>query len=162
MKTTQTKIATALLGLIIGFSSCDSGKDQPQAKKPLSDNIEKKPRIGDVRDSHGCLISGGYTWSAAKDSCIRLWESGAELEPTDRSEMIVYAVVSNDKMRAEIFIPNDTSYVLTGNGDDSYSKDSLTLTVSNDKYALMSNGKVIYQTAVPVAEEKPVRRRRRR
>lgn len=144
---------------IFCVASCHSEPKAQEQKK----SIVKKPRTGDIRDSHGCLTSAGYVWSGAKDTCIRLWESGAELEPTDRSELIVYAVVADNKMKAEIVIPDDTTLLLTGSGNDTYSNDSLTLTVAGNKYSLKKNGKAIYQTGAPEQEQpKPVKKKGRR
>lgn len=139
---------------LFSSSSCDSEQKQREQKK----NIVKKPRAVDVHDEHGCLSSAGYIWSEAKDTCIRLWESGAELEPTDRSELVVYAVVSDDRMKAEIVIPDDNTLLLSGQGNDTYTGDSLTLTVSGNNYILKKNGKAIYQTASLVPEQKEVKK----
>jgi hypothetical protein len=158
---TRTTILVASLGWIL--SSC--GEEQkPEANKSLKDSLARKPRQGDVRDAHGCLTSAGYVWSRAKDSCIHLWEAGAELEPVDKSELIVTAVVSDDKMKAEIFVPDDSSFLLAGTGDGSYSNDSVTLVVRNNIYELKKQGKTIYRTAAPETEEaaQPRRRKRRR
>ncbi len=32
------------------------------------------PVVGDDKDSHGCIASAGYTWSATDNKCIRAWE----------------------------------------------------------------------------------------
>jgi hypothetical protein len=133
------------------LASCNSSNED--VKNNDKENTVKKPRQGDVRDGHGCLTSMGYIWSEAKDTCIRLYESGAELVPTDRSELVIYAVLSDDKMKAEIFVPDDTTYMLTGNGGDTYTGDSIRLSVNGDKYLLTSNGKPIYQTALPEAAQ---------
>jgi len=33
------------------------------------------PRIGGSLDAHDCLISGGYSWCDAAESCVRAWET---------------------------------------------------------------------------------------
>ena len=35
--------------------------------------IVRKPVIGGNRDEHGCLASGGYSWSKDKQKCVRPW-----------------------------------------------------------------------------------------
>lgn len=148
-----------ILFALFGILSCNSEpKPQEQKKSQV-----RKPRAADVYDEHGCLTSVGYLWSDARDTCIRLWESGAELEPTDRSELVVYAVVSDDKMKAEIVIPDDTTLLLTGQGNNTFTNDSLSLTVAGNNYSLKKNGKTIYQTGAPVPQEtKPVKKKGRR
>jgi hypothetical protein len=148
----------------ISLAACNSSNEQ-QGKTKDKDSTVKKPRQGDVRDAHGCLTSMGYVWSEAKDTCIRLYESAAELVPTDRTELVIYAVLSDDKMKAEIFVPDDTTYMLIGNGSDTYTSDSISLKVAGDKYLLTSNGKPIYQTALPEAapqKAKPAKARKKR
>ncbi|MFA5392390.1 MAG: hypothetical protein WC306_01700 [Candidatus Paceibacterota bacterium] len=42
--------------------------------------IKNKPPkiIGGDTDSHGCLISAGYSWCEAKQKCLRTWEESCE------------------------------------------------------------------------------------
>jgi hypothetical protein len=35
-------------------------------------------RVGGDRDKHGCLLSGGYTWCAKENACLRIWEFAKE------------------------------------------------------------------------------------
>ena len=144
-------------------SSCDSAEEQ-QVKQTKRDSISRKPSQQEVRDAHGCITSDGYVWSAAKDSCIRLWESGAELLATNKSELVVFAVESNDKTKAEIFIPGDSTLLLLGQGNGTYTNDSLSLLSNGNNYVLRQSGKAIYQTApvAPVEEPKPAKRKKRR
>lgn len=36
--------------------------------------------IGGDKDTHGCLISAGYSWNAAQKACTRPWEDAAKLK----------------------------------------------------------------------------------
>lgn len=70
---------------------------------------------GGYRDGYGCLPSGGYKWSDAAQSCIRLWESGVSFQKTNTGLEVVYPdsvttfnpdgniVFSSDGEWAEIF-----------------------------------------------------------
>lgn len=146
------------------ISSCKSEDRNPETKEVQKDTVTRKPRPGDVKDEHGCMTSAGYIWSAARNECIRLWEVASEVEATNRSEFVVHVLVTDDKSKAEVFIPEEGSIVLNGNGNDTYSNDSLTLLANGKNFVLKQNGKAIFQTAsVPVEPEaKPVRRKRRR
>ena len=42
--------------------------------------------VGGDRDSHGCIGSAGYQWSALTGKCVRLFEEGIRLNPTDASQ----------------------------------------------------------------------------
>ena len=33
------------------------------------------PKIGGSLDAHDCLISAGYSWCDATESCVRVWET---------------------------------------------------------------------------------------
>lgn len=149
------KLLPLLSLAIISLVSC-SGEQKIDEQKAVKANAAKKPRRGDVRDAHGCLTSQGYTWSEAKDSCIRLWEAGTELTATDRSEHVVIAVLSDSKTEAEIFVPEDSSFILPGSGNGTFANDSLTLTQNGKDLVLRKSGHAIYQTAPPepVQEEK--------
>lgn len=37
-------------------------------------NSQQKIMPGSDRDEHGCIGSAGYSWCAAKDKCLRIWE----------------------------------------------------------------------------------------
>lgn len=132
----------------ISVASC-SGGHKVDEQKATKANAAKKPRRGDVRDAHGCLTSEGYTWSEAKDSCVHLWEAGTELTATNRSEHVVIVVTSNSKTEAEIFVPEENSFILAGAGNGTYSNDSLTITETGKDMVLRKSGQAIYQTAPP-------------
>jgi len=79
-----------LVGLIalVSLAGCsrksDSEKSGEQPQPAEEQKQEPGPLIGGERDSHGCLISGGYTWCEPKNECLRIWEgtcySGLEQE----------------------------------------------------------------------------------
>lgn len=52
------------LGLLsaILLSSC--------SQYPLNTSL----RVGEDRDRFGCVVSAGYQWCGAKQSCVRPWE----------------------------------------------------------------------------------------
>ena len=163
MKTRAKQLYSLLLFGALSITACNTTSEAENKPLPALKAAQKKPRIGEQRDAHGCVTTAGYVWSAAKDSCIRLWESGSVLEPTGRSELIVYAVESDDKMKAEIFIPDYSTIILLGDGRGNYRKDSLILTANGSKYALQMNGKTIYQTATAAsAEDVSAKKKRRR
>jgi hypothetical protein len=41
--------------------------------------------VGGDKDEHGCIGSAGYIYSAIKNSCVRLFESGIRLDPKDET-----------------------------------------------------------------------------
>jgi hypothetical protein len=67
---------------------------------------------GNDRDPHGCIGSAGYTWSVAKNKCIRTFEEGSRFFTYDQrtgaidSTQVAYVVLSDDLSKAEVFFGN--------------------------------------------------------
>lgn len=67
---------------------------------------------GNDRDPHGCNGSAGYTWSVAKNKCIRIFEEGTpflsynQLSGAIDSTQVAYVVLSDDLSKAEVFFGN--------------------------------------------------------
>lgn len=71
-------------------------------------NTKKKQMPGSDRDAHGCIPSAGYTWSAIKKECIQTFNQDLKLEELNpkRSYTSEVAVIfSNDKKKAEVYMP---------------------------------------------------------
>jgi len=68
--------------------------------------------VGGDSDAHGCKASAGYSYSALKKRCIRVWEAGIRLDPVkmDSSATISAFVVfanGHDGAKAELYLPSD-------------------------------------------------------
>ena len=48
---------------------------------PVLAQVGDAPIVGGDRDAHGCIGSAGYTYSAVRTECVRLWEVGVRLAP---------------------------------------------------------------------------------
>jgi len=57
-------VFAGLLVLLVLFFGCTQTQQQ--------DN--NHPLIGGDKDSHGCLVGGGYSWCSEKQKCLRVWE----------------------------------------------------------------------------------------
>ncbi len=67
-------------------------------------------RVGGGPDAHGCYADGGYTYSALRRSCLRLWEAGVRLDPvTPQGTAVLSAFVvfasDDDHRKAELYLP---------------------------------------------------------
>lgn len=72
---------------------------------------------GADQDEHGCLASAGFTWSKMYKDCVRMF-TGLQLNPvgasqTDDETLCAYVLFSEDKNKAEVFLPNEESLILT-------------------------------------------------
>ncbi|WP_429153598.1 hypothetical protein [Aeromonas hydrophila] len=73
--------------------------------------------VGSDRDSHGCIGSAGYQWSALTKQCVRLFEQGIRLNPTDAGQTSSAFVLFNvDQSQAELTLPSGEQHLLTRQG----------------------------------------------
>ncbi len=105
-----------LLAASIAFTACSN---KPAAKEQnVKDNSTKTTAITDTskiampgsdRDEHGCIGSAGYTWSELRKECIRIFEVGTKLNPTDAvaDKTTAAFVVFNSRIpaKAELYVP---------------------------------------------------------
>ncbi|WP_323996539.1 hypothetical protein [Aeromonas hydrophila] len=75
--------------------------------------------VGSDRDSHGCIDSAGYQWSALTKQCVRLFEQGIRLNPTDAGQTSSAFVLFNaDQSQAELTLPSGEQHLLTRQGTE--------------------------------------------
>ncbi|WP_324013980.1 hypothetical protein [Aeromonas hydrophila] len=73
--------------------------------------------VSSDRDSHGCIGSAGYQWSALTKQCVRLFEQGIRLNPTDVGQTSSAFVLFNaDQSQAELTLPSGEQHLLTRQG----------------------------------------------
>ena len=82
--------------------------------KPMETPAEPTtPIVGADADEHGCKASAGYTWSALKNECIRLFESGIRLDPQEAiadktvSAFLVFKSEDDDAI-GEVYMPGES------------------------------------------------------
>lgn len=133
-----------LFSIIVGLSfSC--------AKKVSQDSVgtkeeTKKEIVGGDSDVHGCKASAGYTWSALKKECVRLFEIGTKLSHAEDGKTystVAYVIFEGNK--AELFLDTQKEPILLERKSegDSWTKDDYQL-IPWKGYVLKKAGKVIY------------------
>lgn len=114
-----------------------------------------KHLIGVANDSHGCNAAAGYTWSEARQNCIRLFEDGVRLNSvTDTAATSsAFVVFSVDSTKAEVFLPDNEvkpmldRRILPGGGyawnqeDD----DTLNVRIVDSVWVIEQRGNVLYK-----------------
>lgn len=61
--------------------------------------------VGSDKDEHGCIASAGYCWSKLLNECIRPFEKGTRLNPTDEKQSLAaYLVFNTDSTKVEVFL----------------------------------------------------------
>jgi len=102
------------LSFSLMFIACSN---KPATKEDVKDDTVKTTTITDTsktlmpgsdRDEHGCIGSAGYTWSVLKKECIRIFEVGIKLNPTDAiadKTTAAFVVFNTSEMKAELYAP---------------------------------------------------------
>lgn len=135
-----------LLAIVAGLSfSC--GKKVAEENKTSEKKEEVKPAVvgGDL-DAHGCKPSAGYTWSALKKECVRLFEVGTKLaHAEDGKKYSTVAYVIFDGNKAELFLDTQKEPILLERKSEGepWIKGDLQL-IPWKGYVLKKNGKIIY------------------
>lgn len=100
--------------------------------------------IGGEKDSHGCLVAAGYSWSAIKNDCIRVFDDGVQLTNSQDKDATsaAYLVFSADSSKIELFLPtggeNEKNPILRREGKDAVSWSSKSK--SMDAYRVLEEG----------------------
>jgi hypothetical protein len=74
---------------------------------------QKEAVVGGDSDSHGCKASAGYTWSALKKECIRVFENSTKLNHAEDGK--TYSTVSYvifDGNKAELFLDTQKESII--------------------------------------------------
>ena len=75
--------------------------------------------IGNDQDAHGCRASAGYQWSPLTNQCVRLFEQGIRLNPTDAGQTSSAFVLFNaDQSQAELTLPSGEQLRLVRQGEE--------------------------------------------
>lgn len=74
--------------------------------------ITSEPMIGGQKDTHGCLIGAGQSYSFLKQQCVQVFDI-AEIRLSDPANdtLAVYGILSDDKQSVEVFatgLPENT------------------------------------------------------
>lgn len=101
-----------LIPLIIACALTACKQDPPLKQEAM---MIQSPIVGNDRDTHGCIGSAGYTWSALKNKCIRVFEDGMRLNPIQPQGSAVisaFIVMEAGKNEVELFLPDQKTPTL--------------------------------------------------
>ena len=128
-----------------------------ETPKPAVPVADPAPLVGNDQDEHGCKPSTGYQWSALRNECIRIFESGIGLAPKapylDKTTNAFIVFKSDDEdTKAEIFMPMGKQPLLLSkvadNGAGTWKADTFTLTQWKGMYTLTgAKGQILYEGA---------------
>jgi predicted small secreted protein len=114
------KIINLFLAASFLLTACNNkttGKknDAKEDTAKTATDTTKTPMPGSDKDEHGCIASAGYRWSVVKNECIRIWEAGIKLNPTDAvadKTTSVFVVFDKYEGKAEVYIPGQPGSVI--------------------------------------------------
>ena len=142
----MTKKIITLIVFVLIVVSCKSHEKEEIPNVPQT---KDSSIVGVDKDKNGCLASAGYTWSKLNKECVRVF-TGIQLLPvgepenTDDAVLATYVLFNEEGNKAEIFLPEETSIILTKNGNSkSWIFDDYQL-VAQKGYVLRKDGKDLY------------------
>ena len=123
---------------------------------PFTPSQTTEPMVGADRDGHNCIASAGYTYSAVRGECIRLWESGTALFPVIQVEepvLAAYVVQSENGREAEVFLPGFEQGLVMNRMEaadvPTWTADGWTLTYDPDQgWKLLQDSEEVYTSQV--------------
>jgi membrane-bound inhibitor of C-type lysozyme len=103
LKKSVLLIALIILVILGGYYLLANNKQESNlASDEASQNL-----VGGDKDEHGCIGSAGYSWCAAKNSCIRVWEQYCTAAAPKKA---LFACGEAKEITA-VFYPSDDKYV---------------------------------------------------
>lgn len=127
------------------FISCKlNDATDEEVKEPVKDSTI----VGADKDDDGCLASAGYTWSKLNKECVKAF-TGIQLNPasdaaTEDETLCAYVLFNEEGDQAEIFLPDDKSFIVTkGNSDKIWVFKDYQL-ISQNGYQLKKAGQVVF------------------
>ena len=129
-----------IFALVSTLSYCQTAEKSAEVIPPL---------VGGDIDENGCKPSAGYTFSKIKNDCVRLFEQEIrlkEVEPKQLYSSYATIIFSDDKRKAEIFVPTlESSIILIRKGRKLSWKGNNFKLLKAKNYILKKANKVIYQ-----------------
>ena len=114
-----------------------------------------KSPIGGKKDKHGCIPSAGYTWSQARNECVRVFEVSTQLLKTgsnNPNDFRAFIVFNDNKTLGDIYLPGPINLHIALDKEtkkQGYSKwieknNEYTLILKGNKLALFKDNTEIY------------------
>ena len=139
--------------IVEGYGSVDPATDEPNFTDRSAikfDNTFILKKTDCKKDEHGCMVLMGMMWSGIKNDCIDLSKTATRLNPIemkDRGKSPAYLIFSDDKTKAEVYLPdNDHSVMIERKGKEgnwTWQHDDLKLIMWKG-YVLQKKGVAIY------------------
>lgn len=121
-------VGTVICALaLMGLAACNQPSDPVVPPLPTPDTALAAPaagpaiRVGGDSDARGCKPSAGYTWSSARQECLRLFEVGVRLQAVGdlAAGDVAWIVFDQEGLQAEAFLPGmEAPLILQRQGEE--------------------------------------------
>lgn len=147
---------------LVAFVICSLiGCKNPMTTEKIEEKAEQEKleevMLGGEKDKHGCVVSAGYIWSEISQNCIRPFEVGYRLNPSDSSKnedasLSAYLILDESQKKAEIYIPGEkTSLLFERNSTDTPFVNESMVVETSPNFVIKKNGAILFKTA-PIVE----------
>lgn len=102
------------------------------------------------KDNYGCSNSAGYTWSYAKNRCIKVYEEALQLNRSgsnNPNDLKAFIVFSDDNKSADMFLPGKIYALLKLSDNKKEWQDNSSMYIlynKSEKLSLTENNREIY------------------
>lgn len=115
------KVSLIFLLAISIYSCKQMNSETDESQNADTTKAKDTTLVGADKDENGCLSSAGYTWSKVNKECVKIF-TGVQLNPAKNQEnedmvLCAYVLFNEAKDKAEVFLPNEESIVLSKQGD---------------------------------------------
>jgi hypothetical protein len=147
------------LATVLFFASCNSEKTSKSTVDTVTKNEIKTdtpaedevPLVGADKDEHGCIGSAGYTYSKIKKDCVRVWETGIQLEQLDKNAEAIFSatiIPADDESKVELFAVGEKESLIlnkdAASKETTYTANNYVLTKTGENWSLSKDGKKLY------------------
>lgn len=147
----KNSILTLSLLSVLFLLNCNTSKNTEKTEEvTTTKDTTNQDLVGNDEDERGCKASAGYTWSALKNECVRIFEVADvklfEIEQTKGYETFVAVIFDSEKSKAEIFLVDNKKEILEKRDEYTWLNKGYELKEKNGVYTIYISGKEIYQS----------------
>jgi hypothetical protein len=136
--------------LFLFLASCGKKETLSGIQTEGPQSLFEEPAV--VTDKDGCLGRAGFTWSVAREECVRVFDVGRRLESLQNPmnedfEKSMFFLVSDDGLLAEVFFPASIKGVLLKRiqTDSPWQNETYKLVFAEDIFTFYENEKPLFK-----------------
>lgn len=142
---------------VLFLTSCGKKDSLGAVQTEGPQSLFEEPAV--VTDKDGCLGRAGFTWSVAREECVRVFDVGRRLEsiysPSNEDfEKSMFFLISDDGLVAEVFFPASVKGVLLKRiqADGPWQNETYRLAFVEDVFIFYENEKPLFKGAGDIGQ----------